>query len=173
MMTYAARGREQERGFTLIEVMVAVLLLALGLAALAAVQITAVTVNARANGMTRLVTMAQERLEALLALPYNHPNLLDTAAGAAKTTYDAAPGDVPDGHRVYWCVNEDFPRPQLKTIDVVAVQLGDEAEDSNLNCALDAGEDANDNGRLDQGRRTFVLSGVRSAVGATYLAPEN
>ena len=115
--------------------------------------------------------MAQERLEALLALPYNHPHLLDTAADAAKTTYGAAPDAVPDGHRVYWCVNEGFPRPQLKTIDVVAAQLGDDAEDSNLNCALDAGEDANDNGRLDQGRRTFVLSGVRSAIGATYLAP--
>ena len=171
-MAHETANRGHEGGFTLVEVMVAVLLLALGLAALAAVQMTAVTINARANGMTRLATMAQERLEALLALPYNHPHLLDTAAGAAKTTYDAAPGDVPDGHRVYWCVNEGFPRPQLKTIDVVAVQLGDTAEDGNLNCALDAGEDANNNGRLDQGKRTFVLSGVRSAVGATYLAPE-
>ena len=168
-----AANRGRERGFTLIEVMVAVLLLALGLSALAAMQITAVTINARANGMTRLVTMTQGRLELLLALPYNHPHLLDTAAGAAKTTYDVAPGDVPDGHRVYWCVNEGFPRPQLKTIDVVAAQSGDAAEDSNLNCALDAGEDANDNGRLDQGKRTFVLSGVRSVIGATYLAPQD
>ena len=172
-MPREAANRGRERGFTLIEVMVAVLLLALGLSALAAMQITAVTINARANGMTRLVTMAQERLELLLALPYNHPHLLDTAAGAAKTTYDVAPGDVPDGHRVYWCVNEGFPRPQLKTIDVVAAQSGDAAEDSNLNCALDAGEDANDNGRLDQGKRTFVLSGVRSVIGATYLAPQD
>ena len=170
-MPHEAANREREGGFTLIEVMVAVLLLALGLAALAAVQMTAVTVNARANGMTRLATMAQERLEALLALPYNHPHLLDTAVGAAKTTYDAETGDVPDGHRVYWCVNEGFPRSQLKTIDVVAAQLGGTAEDGNRNCALDAGEDANANGRLDQGRRTFVLSGVRSAIGATYLAP--
>ena len=172
-MPDVAANREQERGFTLIEVMVAVLLLALGLMALASVQITAVTINARANGMTRLATMAQERLEALLALPYNHPHLLDPAAGIAKTTYDAATGDVPDDHRVYWCVNEGFPRPQLKTIDVVAVQLGGAAEDGNLNCALDTGEDANDNGRLDQGKRTFVLSGVRSAIGATYLAPQH
>ena len=172
-MPREAANRGRERGFTLIEVMVAVLLLALGLSALAAMQITAVTINARANGMTRLVTMAQERLELLLALPYNYPHLLDTAAGAAKTTYDVAPGDVPDGHRVYWCVNEGFPRPQLKTIDVVAAQSGDAAEDSNLNCALDAGEDANDNGRLDQGKRTFVLSGVRSVIGATYLAPQD
>ena len=168
-----AANRGRERGFTLIEVMVAVLLLALGLSALVAMQITAVTINARANGMTRLVTMTQGRLELLLALPYNHPHLLDTAAGAAKTTYDVAPGDVPDGHRVYWYVNEGFPRPQLKTIDVVAAQSGDAAEDSNLNCALDAGEDANDNGRLDQGKRTFVLSGVRSVIGATYLAPQD
>ena len=167
-----AANRDTEGGFTLIEVMVAVMLLALGLAALAAMQMTAVTLNARANGTTRLATMAQERLEALLALPYNHPQVLDTAAGSGKTTYEAAPGTVPDGHRVYWCVNEGFPRPQLKTIDVVAAQIGEDTEDSNLNCALDAGEDANDNGRLDQGKRTFVLSGVRSAIGATYLAPE-
>jgi prepilin-type N-terminal cleavage/methylation domain-containing protein len=166
-------GKDQERGFTLVEVMVAVLLLALGLAALAAVQMTAVAINARANGMTRLATMAQERLETLLAFPYNHPHLLDTAVGTAKTTYNAASGDVPDGHHVYWCVSEGSPRPRLKTIDVVAVQVGDEAEDGNLNCALDAGEDANGNGRLDQGKRTFVLSGVRSAVGAPYLAPQD
>ena len=172
-MPQETANRDQEGGFTLIEVMVAVLLLALGLAALAAVQMTAVTINARANGMTRLATMAQERLEALLALPYNHPHLLDTAAGAAKTTYDAASGEVPEGHRVYWCVNEGFPRSRLKTIEVVAAQLGDDAEDANLNCALDAGEDTNDNGRLDQGRRTFVLSGVRSAIGATYLTPQD
>ena len=166
-----ATNRDREHGFTLIEVMVAVASLALGLAALAAVQITAVTVNARANGMTRLATMAQERLEALLALPYNHPHLLDTAAGAAKTPHAAAPGDVTDGHRVYWCVNEGFPRPQLKTIEVVAIQLGGGGEDRDLDCALDTGEDAN--GRLGPGKRTFVLSGVRSAIGATYLAPQN
>ena len=114
-MSDKAGNKNQEGGFTLIEVMVAVSLLALGLAALAAVQITAVTINARANGTTRLATMAQQRLEVLLALPYNHPDLLDTAAGTAKTTYDAAPGTVPKGHRVYWCVNEGVPRPQLKT----------------------------------------------------------
>ena len=78
--------RQRERGFTLVEIMVAIVVLSIGLLASASMQLSAVHVNSSANGMTAATNLAQSRLEELMALQYTQaftdPDLIgDDAVG--------------------------------------------------------------------------------------------
>ncbi len=68
-----------KRGFTLIEMLVGLVLLAIGLLAIAGMQITSVRGNYFSGNMTHASILAQDRLEALRQLP------LDNAALDAGT----------------------------------------------------------------------------------------
>ena len=65
-------------GYTLIEVLLAMSILAVGLLAVASMQVSAIRVNSTAQDITERITMAQDRIEELVALPYNSP-WLETA----------------------------------------------------------------------------------------------
>lgn len=60
----------KERGFTLIEVLLSIAILAFGLLAVAKMQGSAIQGNFFASGKTEAVTWAQDRMERLMALPY-------------------------------------------------------------------------------------------------------
>ncbi len=57
-----------ETGFTLVEIMIAMLVLSVGIFALASMQVSAVTLNSSASQMTSTVNLAQSRLDEILAL---------------------------------------------------------------------------------------------------------
>lgn len=67
-----------EKGFTLIEFMIAVLVLGIGMLAVAKMQITAMSGNFAANNMTMASTLAQDKIEALKGLAFDNPDLADT-----------------------------------------------------------------------------------------------
>jgi prepilin-type N-terminal cleavage/methylation domain-containing protein len=64
------------RGFTLIEVLIAMAIFAVGLLALASLQIHSIQMNASARMQTEETNIAVDWLERLIALPYDDP-LLD------------------------------------------------------------------------------------------------
>ena len=105
-------------GFTLIEVLITLSILATGLLAVASMQITALHVGFSAGGVTEGTTWAQDRLEQLLALDYAHADLEDTDAtvGTATTHTDASP---PPGTTITWSVDVDNPTTDMKLITVV------------------------------------------------------
>jgi type IV pilus assembly protein PilV len=59
-----------EEGFTLIEIMIALVVMSIGLTALAAVQISAIRGNAFSKRMTTAVSIADETLEQIKSMPY-------------------------------------------------------------------------------------------------------
>jgi type IV pilus assembly protein PilV len=59
-----------EEGFTLIEIMIALVVMSIGLTALAAVQISAIRGNAFSKRMTTAVSIADEKIEQLKSSPY-------------------------------------------------------------------------------------------------------
>ena len=77
--------KKNQKGFTLIEIMVTVVVLSAGVLAVAAMQTTAINGNASARGQTRATVLARDRLELLMTLPFNHPAFVDTNG-------DGAPG---------------------------------------------------------------------------------
>jgi len=64
-----------KKGFTLIEVLVGMVLLAIGLLAIAGMQVTSVKGNFLSSNITQASVLAQDRLEALRQLPIDHGDL--------------------------------------------------------------------------------------------------
>jgi len=103
-----------EKGLSLIEVLVAMVVLSLGLLGLERVHIAAIQANSIASRLTQATTLAQDRAEQLMALPYNDAALADTTAPGTFTTYtDPNP---PQGYTITWKVDE--PSAGIKTINI-------------------------------------------------------
>jgi prepilin-type N-terminal cleavage/methylation domain-containing protein len=64
-----------QHGFTLLEVMIALAIFAIGILAVSAMQISSINVNAGARMQTEATNVASDAMERLLALPYDHNQL--------------------------------------------------------------------------------------------------
>jgi prepilin-type N-terminal cleavage/methylation domain-containing protein len=64
-----------QSGFTIIEVMFAISIFAIGFLAISSLQYTASRNNRTASEITLAVTIATDRMESLMALPFNHEDL--------------------------------------------------------------------------------------------------
>ncbi len=103
-------------GLTLIEVMIAMVVLSVGLLAVASMQVVAIQVNSSAQQLTRATTLVQDKIEELLALPFTDPSLTDSNDNGCETHTETAP---PKGYTLTWCVNDDATGTS-KTIDLTA-----------------------------------------------------
>ena len=63
------------RGFTLIEVLIALAIFSIGVLAVAAMQITTIKGNASARRITEATSLAENQIENLMQLPYDHADL--------------------------------------------------------------------------------------------------
>ena len=97
-----------EDGFTLVEVLVAIVVLSIGLLGVAAMQLTTIRVNSTSNTLTQATNVAQDQLERLMVLPFNHADLLDVTPGDGIVTIQPAVPLVPQpGYSVQWEVEND------------------------------------------------------------------
>ena len=69
--------KSNEKGFSLIEILIAITVFAIGILAVGKMQITAIQGNSKANHLTEAVTLAQGKIEELISLDYNDPLLAD------------------------------------------------------------------------------------------------
>ena len=75
---------ENQGGFTLIEVLMAMAIFLIGILAVLIMQIRAINTNSGARSVTENYTWAMDKVEELLGLPYDDPNLnLGTFAPAS------------------------------------------------------------------------------------------
>ncbi len=102
-------------GFTLIEVIVALTIFAVGLLAVAAMQNSAVKMNSTAGKLTNLATRAMDKIEELSALPYTDPFL-----DSAENPHQEASGN----YTVSWTVIDDNPTANTKNITVTVSGRG-------------------------------------------------
>jgi type IV pilus assembly protein PilV len=66
---------QEQRGFSLIEVLIALIFLAVGLLAMAGLQVTSVRGNFFSNNLMQATYVAQDRLESLINLPLDSSQL--------------------------------------------------------------------------------------------------
>lgn len=100
---------KREGGFTLIEMLIAVSILSAGLLALGTMQVSAISGGAYSSNVTEGSTLAADRLEKLLALPYTHEDLDATKNPHVET-------DPTTGRTVSWNVVDNVPMVNTKTI---------------------------------------------------------
>jgi len=116
-----------EKGFTLLEVIVAISILTIGLLAVASMQVSAIKGNKLAFGITGATSWASDQIEKLIVLPYDHADLQDTdgdgAAGlenASEATDDnPTPPPAHGKYKVYWNVAVDDTADGTKTVNVI------------------------------------------------------
>jgi len=106
------------QGFTLIEVLIAITVFAIGILAVAMMQSHSTATNATAMTISRATTIASEQIEQLKGLDYTN-SYLD--AGGHDPGVDAGLPPDPDGFDVQWVVNDNTPMDEVKQI-VVTVQ---------------------------------------------------
>ena len=93
------------KGFTLVEVMIGMAIFVIGYLAVASMQMLAIKGDTSARKTTEAATLAADQLETLIVLPY------DNIANG---------GPVVEGaYEVSWQVDEDAPLPRTKTITVM------------------------------------------------------
>jgi prepilin-type N-terminal cleavage/methylation domain-containing protein len=115
MTTGAIAMVTTEKGFTLSEALVAIVVFSLGLLGLERMHIAAIQVNTIASRLTQATTLAQDRAEQLMALPYNDAMLADTTGPGIFTSYtDPNP---PQGYTISWTVDTDSSIG-IKTINI-------------------------------------------------------
>jgi prepilin-type N-terminal cleavage/methylation domain-containing protein len=125
-MVLRTSRRRGEAGLTLIEVLVALSILALALLALAPMFTIAVRSNASAYQLTNSTTLAREKLEELSGYPRSDPRLTiaagSNAAGPPGTTITGALVNTTNT----WCTN-DLPKwinPQTGATSIAATRPG-------------------------------------------------
>lgn len=107
-----------EKAFTLIEVLIAMMVLSVGLLELGRMQIVAIQVNAAANRLTQGANVAQDRIEQLMALPFDHANLVDASPADAALWTEYTDPNPPEGFTVVWRVNDQNTAPPTKAVNV-------------------------------------------------------
>jgi type IV pilus assembly protein PilV len=104
---------KRNEGFTLLEVMIALVVLSVGLLGLAALQLVAVKGNAFSSEMTNATMLAQQHAETLKCLPFTDANL--DPNGNPHTTIGSSKGVQ---YTVTWNVTDDSPDTNMKTINL-------------------------------------------------------
>jgi len=117
-----ARRLLSESGFSLTEVMAAVVVFSCGLVGLGSMQIAAIKLNTGVHITTQMATVGQAQMEKLLALPFTAPVLQDNAVAVGQgTTYCVL--YPPEGIRP--CTEEftsSYPPPAGSTYCTVIAQ---------------------------------------------------
>ena len=133
---------DNNKGFTVVELMVAVVITVIAFTGLVTMEIACVNGNSIASNVTTGITLAQDKMEDLMSLDINDPDLDDNnisnngdlRKGVEDSTETGESSNSDDGHREenidakgnpggmytrFWNVAEDTPIDGQKTLVVI------------------------------------------------------
>lgn len=124
-----------QSGFSIIEVMIGIAIFSIGILAVGGMQMSGIRGNTSARQYTEASTAGMDRIETLMTLPYNHPDLTDTdgdGGGAGdRGLFDVTVASAdhfendPNGqYTIYWNVAQDDLIENSKTVSVIIIWSG-------------------------------------------------
>ena len=128
-------NKSNTAGFTLLEVLIALVILAVGILGVATMQISSIQGNSKGRQISEATSLASALMEDLLAREYNNACLIDRNADedagldngwAARDLPDPdaagpcpdVPVPVPQRYNLFWNIAEDWPDDGTKTIRI-------------------------------------------------------
>jgi Tfp pilus assembly protein PilV len=84
------------KGITIIEIMFALSIFAIGILAVSTLAITSVNANASSRMVTEATTLAEDRLEQLMSMPYDSIESDGATEGVYEVSWDVAPNEIAD-----------------------------------------------------------------------------
>ena len=72
---YKQKIKKNNKGFTLIEVLIGIVIFAIGILAVATLQASSTKSNSSARRITEALSLAESKIEDLMLLPYDHADL--------------------------------------------------------------------------------------------------
>ncbi len=112
----------KQSGFTLIEVMIALVILAVGLLALMTMQIVSIRANAFSSEMTYAAMLAQSRLEQIRNMTYD-----SISTGTVTDTVSASDTTKGTAYDVETKVEDNTPATDMKTVTLTVKWKGSPA----------------------------------------------
>ncbi|MDA3832849.1 MAG: prepilin-type N-terminal cleavage/methylation domain-containing protein [Spirochaetales bacterium] len=85
---------KNQNGFTLVELLIALVIFTVGILGVATMQITSIQGNSKGRQISEATNVGADRIERLLSWNYDHPALIDDDDGKDETDADA---DVDNG----------------------------------------------------------------------------
>ena len=114
-------------GFTLIEVLVTLVIFAVGILGLAMMQLSAIKGNTAAHQATEATLFGSDQIERILSWDYDHANLNSSndnvyvLPNGEDYTADGNQAYAGGYYNAYWQVSDDTPQTDSKTIDVTVI----------------------------------------------------
>ena len=116
------KGMLNLKGFTLIEVMIAILILGIGMMAMALLQVTAIRGGSFANQVTQASIYGQDKIEEIKNMDYASVNTgSDAVTSSNGVTFSRS-----------WTVAADSPYPDSKTITLTVSWTGPQGQNHNV-----------------------------------------
>ena len=115
-------NKNNDNGFTLIEVLVAIVILSVGLLGMASLTVGIINGNKFSNDLTTATTLAQDKMEAIRGTSYS----------SAVTETKAVLSSPNDEYKREVTITDDSPANGMKTVSVKVYWGGTSKEDHNV-----------------------------------------
>jgi len=122
--------RYNQHGFTLMEIIIAIMILTVGLLAVAKMQVSAIRGNYMSSNTTVALALAEKKMENLLQKEYTHADLSNGNHEQVNINEAGQAGGI--YHRI-WVVQDDTPISNTKTI-IVTVRWDHDRHHVSLSC---------------------------------------